>query len=78
MGSGAPLPRGLVGARSVSGYLSGLSVPLCSVHPAVLELPQPKACQFHLHLTVHQAVGRLKVAVGPQGAPVEEQHALEE
>lgn len=45
---------------------------------AVLELPQPESCQLQLHVTVYQTVGRFQVAVRPQWAPVEEQHALQE
>lgn len=48
--------------------------PVCT---AVLELPQPKSRQLHLHAAVDQAVGRLQVAVRPQWAPVEEEHALQ-
>lgn len=50
---------------------------VCSVRLAILELPQPKSGQLHLHATIHQAVGGFKVAVGPQGTPVKEQHALQ-
>lgn len=57
--------------------VGGLPVvdPVCA---AMLELPQPKSRQLHLHTTVYQAVGRFQVAVRPQRAPVEEEHALQE
>lgn len=50
---------------------------VCSVCPAMLEFPQPKSRQLHLHLAFHQAVERLQVAMGPQGAPMEEQQKTE-
>lgn len=49
---------------------------VCSVCPAMLEFPQPESQQLHLHPAFHQAVGRPQVAMGPQGAPMEEQQAL--
>lgn len=49
---------------------------VCSICPAMLEFPQSESQQLHLHPAFHQAVGKLQVAMGPQGAPMEEQQAL--